>query len=195
MRSIRALIGAATIVLSYPAAVAVQLLSGGGAPTVIHFVTGTGFVIFATSVFDFGLPRWMNVIGAAAGGAFGVILLLQGLSDVTHLEGLRYFAFDVLGHQLERLLPDVVYLWFVALLLLWSKGRSRVLGWAVRRVGVGLECATAASLLLGFAMPNVKVIVILPFVWLLFESAESRRREPPLSRRIGSPSVAARDAS
>ena len=160
--------------LSYPLAVATELLFGRGGDTVIHLMMGTGFVIFATSVFDFDLPRWVNVIGAAAAGAFGAIFLMQGVSDLTHLEGVRYLAFDVLGHEVERLLPDVVYIWFVALLLGASQGKSRVLGWVVMLTVVGLEIATLASLLLGVPMASVKVLVLLPFVWLLFESAKKR---------------------
>jgi hypothetical protein len=182
MRSIRGLIGAATILLSYLAAIAVDLLFGNGGDTVIHFVMGTGFLIFATSVFDFGLPRWINIIGATAAAAFGVIFLLQGVSDLTHLEGLRYVAFDVLGHQLERLLPDVVYLWFIALLLRSSQGKSRILGWVVMLIVVGLEIASLVSLLLDAPMTRVALVsLFLPFVWLLFESA---KRQP---MRSGAP--------
>ena len=125
MRSIKAFVAAATIVLSYPLALGAQQLFDGGAETVIHFVTGAGFVLFATSVFDFELPRWVNVIGAVAAAAFGAIFLMQGVVDLTNIEPLRVLAFDVLGHHVERLLPDVVYLWFAALLLLDSAGRSR----------------------------------------------------------------------
>ena len=71
-----------------------------------------------------GLPRWINVVGAVAAAAFGGIFLLQGVCDVTGSESLRYVAFDLLGHHVERLLPDVVYFWFVALLLLASWGMS-----------------------------------------------------------------------
>ena len=175
MRSRRAFISAGAIVLSYPAAVAVQLLFGQGGDTVVHLVMGAGFVVFATSVGDFGLPRWVNVMGAAAAGAFGTIFLLQGVSDLTHVEPLRHVAFDVLGHELERLLPDVVYVWFIALLLGASWGRSRLLGWAVMLIVVGLEIAALASLLLGSPMASVKAIIFLPFVWLLFESAKQQR--------------------
>jgi len=154
------------------------LLFGRGGDTVIHLVMGTGFVIFATSVFDFGLPRWVNIIGAAAAGAFGVIFLMQGVSDLTHFEALRYVAFNILGHQLERLLPDIVYVWFIALLLGSSQGKSRLLGWVVMLIVVGFEIATLASLLLGVSMPRVKVLLLLPFVWLLFESA---KRQPTRS--------------
>jgi hypothetical protein len=172
VRSKRAFVGAAMIVLSYPAAIAVALLFGSGGDTVIHFVMGSGFVIFATSVFDFDLPRWVNVIGAAAAGAFGAIFLLQGVSDLTHLEGVRHVAFDVLGQQVERLLPDVVFLWFIALLLGASWGRSRILGWAVMVIVVGLEIATLVGLLFGVSLATGLLVILLPFVWLLFESAK-----------------------
>ena len=147
MRSTRAFIGAATVVLSYAAAIAVQQLFGTGADTVIHLVTGTGFLVVAASVFDLELPRWVNVVGAVAAGAFGLLFVLQGVADLTQLEWLRYLAFDVLGQHVERLLPDAVYLWFVALLLGDSRGRSRVLGWVVMIVVVGAELATLVTLL------------------------------------------------
>jgi hypothetical protein len=191
MRSRRAFISAGAIVLSYPAAVAVQLLFGQGGDTVVHLVMGAGFVVFATSVGDFGLPRWVNVMGAAAAGAFGTIFLLQGVSDLTHVEPLRHVAFDVLGHELERLLPDVVYVWFVALLLVVSAGKSRFLGWAVMLIVVGLEIAALATLVLGVPMVSVEVLILLPFVWLLFESVKpvetttSRHKSPPSSALAG----------
>ena len=80
MRSIRAFVAAATIVLSYPLALGVEQLSAGGAETVIHLVTGAGFVLFATSVFDFDLPRWVNVVGAVAAAAFGAIFSCRASS-------------------------------------------------------------------------------------------------------------------
>jgi hypothetical protein len=172
MRSTRAFIGAATVVLSYPLAIAVEQLFGGGSETVIHLVTGTGFLVVAASVFDFDLPRWVNVVGAVAAGAFGLIFVLQGVADLTQLEWLRYLAFDVLGHHVERLLPDVVYLWFVALLLGDSRGWSRVLGWVVMTVVVGAELLTLVTLLVGSPIASVKLLILLPFVWLLLESGQ-----------------------
>jgi hypothetical protein len=174
MRSIKAFVAAATIVLSYPLALGVEQLVVGGANTVVHLVTGAGFVLFATSVFDFDLPRWVNVIGTVAAAAFGAIFLMQGVVDLTNVEPLRTLAFDVLGQHVERLLPDVVYLWFAALLLLDSAGRSRILGWAVMVLVFAAELGTLAALLFQFSFPDLKVVVLLPFVWLLFESAERR---------------------
>jgi hypothetical protein len=183
MRSRRACVAAAIIVGSYPAALAVQQLFGGGAETVIHLVTGAGFVLFALSVFDFDLPRWVSWVGAVAAAAFGGIFLLQGVSDVTHIEALRVVAFDVLGHHLERLLPDVVYLWFIALLLWASTGRSRVLGWVVMAIVVAAELAALGALLVDLTLPNLKIVMLLPFVWLLFEAAERPANRHQLTGR------------
>ena len=47
---------------------------------------------------------------------------MQGVVDLTNIEPLRVLAFDVLGHHVERLLPDVVYLWFAALLAARQRG-------------------------------------------------------------------------
>jgi hypothetical protein len=174
MRSPRGLIGGAAILLSYVLAIAVELLFGAGGATVIHFVMGAGFVIFATSVFDFNLPRWINIVGAVAAGAFGIIFLMQGISDVTQLEGLRFVAFDVLGHEVERLLPDVVYLWFLVLLIFDSRGTSRILGAVIMLVVIGLELITLVTLLLGSPIDSVRFLLLLPFVWFLFESAKKR---------------------
>lgn len=142
MRSKRAFIGAAMIALSCPLALGVGLF-GGGAETVIHVVMGTGFVVFALSVFDVALPRCINVVAAVAAATSGAIFLMQGVSDLTHVEALRYVAFDVMG-----------------------------IGWAVMLVVVGLEVAAFVTLLLGAPMGSVKFLILLPFVWLLFESAK-----------------------
>ena len=98
---------------------------------------------------------------------------MQGVVDLTNVEPLRALAFDVLGHHVERLLPDVVYLWFAALLLLDSTGRSRALGWVAMLLVAAAELGTLAALLFQVELPNLKVVVLLPFVWLLVESALS----------------------
>lgn len=182
MRSLRAFIGALLVVLSYPLALGTQLVFGAGAETVIHFVTGAGFVVVATSVFDFALPRWVNLVGAIAAGLFGVVFLLQGVADVTKIEGIRFVAFDLLGQWPERILPYFVYVWFIALLLLDSTGRSRVLGWIIMPIVVVVELVTLGALLLQIPMVNLKVVLLLPFVWLLFEAGE-RRPVPAIAPR------------
>jgi hypothetical protein len=44
---------------------------------------------------------------------------------------------------------------------------------------IGMELAKLAGLLFRFPMPNAKVLILLPFVWLMFESAE----------KVGDPSL------
>jgi hypothetical protein len=153
----------------------VQLLFDAGGSTVVHFVMGAALVLFATAVFDFHLPRWVTLAACVAAATLGGIFLLQGIAEVTQLEPIRFLAFDVLGRWLERLLPDVMYLWFVLLLLLASSGITRVLGWIVMVIVVVYEIASWASLLFGFPMVNLSVVVLLlPFVWLAFESGKRR---------------------
>ena len=68
------------MMLSLPLAVASQALGEKAPEIVVHVVLGTGMLLLVRAVFDFGLPRWMNVIGALSAGAFAVIFLLQAVS-------------------------------------------------------------------------------------------------------------------
>src|SRR4051812_18463114 len=129
MRSPIGVVAATTILLTIPLAVAAGGLLHVNGDDVVHFGVGTGFVLLALAMWDFGLARPITVLGSAAAAAFGGIFLLQGVADVLGFEPLRHVAFDVLGREIERLLPDVVVLWFVALLLTGTSGRSRYLGW------------------------------------------------------------------
>ena len=92
-------------------------------------------------MFDFGLNRWVTLLSATAAAIFGGTFLLQFVADLTDIAALDWLAFDVLGQQLERILPDVVYVWFAALLLTGSTGFSRLVGWVVVPLLFGLEIA------------------------------------------------------
>ena len=108
------------------------LAFGGSAATaVVHFLVGSAFVLLAAAMFDFGLNRWVTLLSATAAAMFGGTFLLQGVANLTEIAALDWLAFDVLGQQLERILPDVVYVWFAALLLTGSTGVSRLVGWVV----------------------------------------------------------------
>jgi hypothetical protein len=195
MRSTRGLIGAATVLLSYPVAIVATMLLGGDAATlIVHLFMGAGFVILASSFFDFGLPRWVNVIGVAAIGGFGAIFFLQGVADTVHIPAISYVAFDLLGGPVERVLPDVGYLWFAALLLSASQGRSRFVGWAIVPTIIGLEVGALAGIVLGTEMPVLKFLVLLPTVWLLIESIKQRPTRTMASRH-GAPALAESAAS
>src|SRR5690349_8131497 len=126
IRSPIGFVAAVVALATYPLAIAAGITLGDqAAATTVHFVLGSAFVLLAVAMFDFGLARWVTWLGAAAAATFGVTFLLQGIADLTDIPVLDQNAFDVLGHQLERVLPDVVYVWFAALLLTGTAGLTR----------------------------------------------------------------------
>jgi hypothetical protein len=171
IRSPLGLLAALTFLVGIPISFGWQILFGSGAATMIHFVLAAGSLLLAFAVFDFELPRWMNWIGCAAALALGTIFLLQAVALLIPNESLHYFVYEVLGQWPEGWLPDVVILWFVALLVLDSQGKSRILG--IVAVSIAL-CFELYSHILRFGgtsdTGSLKFLMLLPFVWLLFES-------------------------
>ena len=142
------------------------------ATAVVHFVLGSAFVLLAAAMFDFGLNRWVTWLGATAAAVFGGTFLLQGVADLTDIAALHWLAFDVLGQQLERILPDVVYIWFAALLLTGSTGASRLVGWVIVPTLFGLELAILVGAQIGIDVPFIRATIFAPFIWLLIESVK-----------------------
>ncbi len=171
MRSTLGLAAAIAGLATYPIAIAAGVTIGDDASrTAVHFVLGSAFVLLAMAMPDFGLARWVTWLGMAAAAVFGGTFLLQGVADLTDIPGLDWLAFEVLGHQIERILPDVVYVWFAALLLTGSTGRTRYVGWVVVPNLFGLELAILVGVVIGIDVPYLKATIFLPFVWLLLES-------------------------
>jgi hypothetical protein len=112
------------------------------------------------------------MIGAAAAGAFGAIFLLQGLSQLVHNEALTYIAFGVLGQQIEKVLPYLIIIWFVALLLAGSSGKSRILGWIAMSTVIAVELVAIVGPAVGVQVESQKLLFLLPIVWLLVESGK-----------------------
>ena len=139
----------------------------------IHFVLAAGSLLLAFAVFDFELPRWMNLIGCVAALALGTIFLLQAVALLIPSESLNYVAYEVLGQWPEGWLPDVVILWFVAMLVLDSQGKSRIFGIVAVSIAV---CSELYSHILRFGgtsdTGSLKLLILLPFVWLLLESTK-----------------------
>src|SRR5215212_3466630 len=136
MRSPLGLLAALAFLLALPIAVGCQILFGSGAGTTVHFALAAGSVLLAFSVFDFTLPRWMNWIGCAAALALGTIFLLQALALLIPNESLIYVAYQVLGQWLEGLFPVLLILWFVAMLIFDSQGKTRILGFVALSIAV-----------------------------------------------------------
>jgi len=139
----------------------------------IHFFLAAGTLLLAFPVFDFKLPKWMNWIGCAGALALGTIFLLQAVALLIPNESLNYVAYEMLGQWPEGWLPDVVILWFVGMLVFDSQGKSRIFGIVALSIVV---CFELYSHILRFGgtsdTGSLKLLMLLPFVWLLFESTK-----------------------
>jgi hypothetical protein len=177
MRSPAGLLAAIAFLLILPLAVLGSILFDIEAEITVHFVAAIGFALLAWSVFDFHTPRWLTWAACVAASVSAATYLLQGMSNLVPNAALQYVAFQLLGQQLERVLPDVLLLWFVGLLLTDSYGKTRLLGLAIMMLAVGAELLSYAySLFLGGSIyevaPLLKAAMLLPFVWLPFESTK-----------------------
>ena len=176
VRSLRGVLAASVCLLAVPVALLFQLIVGSGAEMVLHLVLGVGFLLTAFAVFDFGPPRWLPWVGCLSIGAFGVTFLLQGISQLLHIDWLTYLAFRILGQQVEGLSADVFLVWCSATVLLMSHGKVKLFGICVMALAVGVEIYSNVVRYFGSgaggASPLLKLLVLLPFVWLLLESSK-----------------------
>jgi hypothetical protein len=180
IRSPLGLLAALAFLLALPIAFGYQILFGSGGETTIHFALAAGCVVLSFAVFDFKLPRWINWIGCVAALALGTIFLLQAVALLIPNESLYYLAYPVLGQWLEGLLPDLVILWLVAMLLIDSQGKTRILGFVAMSMAVCFEVYSHILRYLGTSLSaeagTLKLLLLLPFVWLLFESTKKQSK-------------------
>jgi uncharacterized membrane protein len=185
MRSLRGVLAASVCLLAVPVAFLVDVVVGSGAELVLHLVLGVGFVLTAVAVFDFERSRWLTWIGCFSIGALGAIFLLQGVSQLLHNDSLTYLAFHVLGQQLEGWSADVFVVWCSATVLVVSHGKTKRFGLGVMALAVGAEVYSNSVRYLGPAAaepsPLFKLVLLLPFVWLLLESSKQ------IARQAGTP--------
>ena len=157
-----------------PTAILTQVLFGGGSGTVVHLALAAGSVLVAAAAFDFDTPRWIAWIGCASMAGLATIFFLQAVSPPLGNDALTSLSYQVLGNWPERVLPDLFILWLVPLLLMTSRGRTRVLGFVAVIVVVCLELYSYGLLLFGTSAgalaSGLKVLYLIPFAWLLFES-------------------------
>lgn len=179
MRSPTGAVSAITILLAVPLAFAAQTVSDGSAELVLHLVVGTGSLLLAVAMLDFRLGRVATAIGCTAAAAFGTIFLLQGLSQIVHNNALTFVAFDVLGQQIEKILPYLIFGWFLGLLVRGSGGKSKLLGAITLAIVIAVEIASILGPMVGFAIESQRILFLLPFIWLLVESVEAARTIKP----------------
>jgi hypothetical protein len=179
MRSPRGFLGSLVLLLALPIAVLTQVLVGSGSGIAIHVALALGCALVSLSAFDFGTPKWLAWVGCVSAGAFAAIFLVQGASTLIGSESFSYFANEVLGFWPEKLLLSLITIWLVGMLLTASRGMTRILGFVVMVMVVGVEAYVYFGLLYLGTNPfletaAVKLPYLLPFVWLLFESGKRR---------------------
>jgi hypothetical protein len=183
MKSRRGFLAAVLLLLALPVAVLGQLLFGADSETVVHLVGATGFVLLAPAFFDFALPGWVAWAGAAAAGALATVFALQALGTVLPDEALHAFAFQTLGSLPERIALDALLACLLAVCLLESRGATRTLGLLTLLTAVAAEVYLASLLLAGIpANAALRLLNLLPLVWLLLESRTARALEAPAWR-------------
>ena len=189
MRSLRGLVAASVCLLAVPVAFLLQVIGGIDAELVLHLVLGVGFVLTAFAVFDFERTRWLTWVGCLSIGTLGAIFLLQGVSQLLHTAWLTYLAFYVLGQQLEGWAVDIFVVWCSATVLLVSQGKTKLFGLGVMVLAVGAEVYSNSVRYLGpgaaEVSPLLKLVLLLPFVWLLLESS----KQLPRPERADAPDV------
>ena len=175
-RSLRGVVAACVCLLAVPVAFLYQVIVGSGAEMVLHLVLGVGFLLTAFAVFDFAPPKWLPWIGCLSIGALGVTFLLQGISQLLHNDWLTYLAFRILGQQLEAWSVDVFLVWASATVLLISHGKVKVFGIVVMALAASAEIYSFGVRYFGSGpagvSPLLKLVLLLPFVWLLLESSK-----------------------
>jgi hypothetical protein len=174
MRSPRGFLGSIVLLSSLPVAVSTQVLLGSGSSVAMHAALAVGCALVALSAFDFETPRWVAWTGCLVAGAFAAIFLLQAASELLQNDSFSYVALQVLGNWPERVLTGLFIIWFVAVVLRTSQGHTRFLGIVAMTIVVGVDAYNYVLLYLGEAHA-LKILYLLPFVWLLFES---RKKQP-----------------
>ena len=171
MRSPRGFFAALVLLLAIPIALLGQAVFGIDVEITLHFLLALTAGLVTLAVFDFKLPRWITWLGSVSSGAVAAIFLLQGVNGLFPNDALFYLAHQVLGQQLESALVDGLILWFVALLLRDSQGKTRLFGFAAVSIVVCFELYRYGLAYLGAEPAGIlKLTLLLLFVWLLLES-------------------------
>jgi hypothetical protein len=171
MRSPRGFFAALALLLGIPIALLGQAVFGIDVEITLHFVFALTAGLVALAVFDFKLPRWITWLGSVSSGTVAAIFLLQGVARLVPNEALFYLTYQVFGQGLESALIDGLIIWFVALLLGDSQGKTRLFGGVALALAVGSELYRHSLVYLGAESPGIlKLTLLLPFVWLLLES-------------------------
>jgi len=171
MRSPRGFFAVLVLLFAIPISVVGLAVFGIEFEITFHFLLALAAGLIAFAVFDFKLPAWITWLGSLSAGTVATIFLLQGMARLIPNDALFYLAYQILGGPLESALVDVLMLWFIALVLRGSQGKTRLFGvvalsifgcFELYRYGLAFIGAEPAGIL--------KLTILLPFIWLLLES-------------------------
>ena len=167
MKSPRGFAAAVVFLLTLPIAVLCQMLIGVSAETVVHWGLGLGSALLSLAVFDFRTPSWVAWMGSVSTGALAAVFLLQGVSELIGNSSLSYLAFQVFGQRLEASLVDLFTFLCIAMLLIDSEGKTRILGFVALSMVVGVKLCNYGFTYLGSSLdaeaPGLKLLYLLPF--------------------------------
>ena len=150
---------AVVFLLAVPLAASYQLVFTEGVEVVIHVALAVGAALTASAMGDFKTAWAIRWVGWISAGVLAAIFLLQAIGEFVQNDALTRFVFQVLGQGLETGLVYGFLAWCAGVLLADSRGTTRLVGFAA------VALAASASLL------EMKLLGLLPFVWLLLESA------------------------
>jgi hypothetical protein len=171
IRSMRGALGALTLMLALPIAIASEVVAPGNSEAVVHFVLALGTLLIGLSVFDFATWRWLSVLACAAAAALAAVFAAQGLAAATQNDTLRTFAFSrEVGGSLESLTLTVIMLWFAATATTLGRGVTTWIG-VVSAVAVAGLSLWAVVLGPTAGTPEMLRLLFLgPIAWYLFVS-------------------------
>jgi len=185
VKSPRGFAAAVVFLLALPTAAIWQISGGARAETVVHAGLALGSALLSVAVFDFRTPRWVACVGSVSTGALAAVFLLQGVSELLEHRALAYLAFQVFGQQLEALLVDLFTFWCIAMLLIDSKGKRRMLGFVAMSIVVAVKLYGYGLTYLGSSLdeeaPGLKLLYLLPFAWLVFETTKRLSPAQPVT--------------
>jgi hypothetical protein len=171
MRSPRGFYAALLLLLAIPIALLGQSVFGIEFEITFHLLLALCAGLIAFAVFDFKLPAWSTWLGSLSAGIVATIFLLQGVSLLIPSAALFTLAYQILGGPLEAALVDGLMVWFVALVLRGSQGKTRMFGVAALSIFGGFELYRYGLAFLGVEPAGIlKLTLLLPFIWLLLES-------------------------
>lgn len=182
MRSQRGFFGSLLWLLTPLLATVYGLLFSSGGDTFVHWELALSAVLVALAIFDFRkTPPWTQAIGALGIVILAFIFFLQGASHLVQSAAFSYFAYDILGQWGEvwsfRLF---FYVWGVAVLLRDSQGKTRVLGVIALLIFLAVEIYRYGITAWGAPpSPWLRAVYLVPFVWLLLESAKKSAGSKP----------------